>query len=112
MTDLIKCYNDIPVGKENAITYPELCDLWNCSARKVRSILHDLSYFDNGDNYILIRSSTGKGFYKTDDMSEIERYKREIYNRARRTFAPAKKIRRLEKERGGETWQKRKDFIG
>ena len=106
MPDLIKCYNDIPIGKENAITYPELCELWKCSARQVRNILHELSYLDNGDDFVLIRSSHGKGFYKTDNMAEIERYKREIYNRARRTFAPAKKIRRIEKERGGDLWQK------
>lgn len=101
MPDLIKCYNDIPIGKENAITYPKLCELWECSERQVRHILHELSYLDNGDNYVLIRSSHGKGFYKTDNMAEIERYKKEIYNRARRTFAPAKKIRRILKESGG-----------
>lgn len=85
----------IPVGKENAIPYPELCELWGCSERTVRHILHDLSYFDNGDNYILIRSSQGKGFYKTDNLAEIDRYRQECTNRARKTFAPLKKIRRV-----------------
>lgn len=91
-------WNDIPVGKENAITYPELCVKWNCTARKVRYILHELSYWDNGDNMILIRSSHGKGFYKTDNISDIEKYKRECTNRARHTFAPLRKIRRVMKE--------------
>lgn len=85
----------IPVGRENAITYPELCLLWNCSERKVRSILHELSYWDNDDEYILIRSSHGRGFYKTDNVQDIEKYKRECTNRARHTFAPLKKINRL-----------------
>lgn len=91
-------WNCIPVGKENAITYPELCLMWDCTARKVRYILHQLSYHDNGDNYILIRSSHGKGFYKTDNAEDIEKYKRECTNRARHTFAPLRKIRRVLKE--------------
>ena len=36
-------WNDIPIGRENAITYPELCELWKCSERTVRRILHELS---------------------------------------------------------------------
>ena len=94
-------WNDIPVGRENAITYPELCEKWHCSARKVRYILHELSYFDNGDKYILIRSSHGKGFFKTDNVAEIEKYKKECTNRARHTFAPLRKIRRVLKELEG-----------
>lgn len=89
----------IPVGKENAITYAELCEKWSCSERTVRRILHELSYNDNGDNYVLIRSSHGKGFYKTDDIADIERYRKECSNRARRTFAPLKKIDRILKSK-------------
>lgn len=92
---LLYYWNCIPIGKENAITYPELCVLWNCDARKVRYILHDLSYMDNGDNMILIRSSHGKGFYKTDNAAEIEKYKNECINRAKHTFAPLRKINRV-----------------
>lgn len=86
---------DIPIGKNNAITYPELCKKWGTGERMVRKILHDLSYYDNGDRYILIRSSHGKGFYKTDDVQEINRYRVECTNRAKRTFAPLRKIRRV-----------------
>ena len=93
---------DIPIGRENAITYPELCVLWGCSERKVRQILHDLSYMDNNDKYVLIRSSRGKGFYKTDNVQEIERYRIECTNRAKRTFAPLRKIRRVLKEANNE----------
>lgn len=92
-------YNDIPIGKENAVTYPILCAKWGCSARTVRRILHELSYTDNGDGYIIIRSSRGNGFYKTDNLAEIEKYKRECTNRAKHTFAPLRKIRRVLNER-------------
>lgn len=96
--NLEKFWDDIPVGRENAITYDELMQKWNCKERKVRTILHELSYFDNGDRFILIRSSRIKGFYKTDNLDEITRYQRECTNRARHTFAPLRKIRRVVKE--------------
>lgn len=88
-------WNDIPVGKENAVTYSELCARWGCNTRQARQILHDLSATDNGDNYILIRSGGCKGFYKTDDENEIRAYKRECINKGRSVFAPVKKINRV-----------------
>jgi hypothetical protein len=88
-------WDDIPVGKENAFTYDDLCYIWCCEPRKARQILHELSMYDNGDNYILIRSSGCKGFYRTDDEREIEAYKRECLNRGRNVFAALKKVNRV-----------------
>lgn len=88
-------WNDIPVGRKSAVTYDELCALWHCDERTARARLHTLSLYDNGDNYILIRSSKGKGFYKTDDETEIKAYKRECLNKGRSVFAPVKKINRV-----------------
>lgn len=93
--DNVKCWDDIPVNKENAVTYAELCKKWNCNERAARAILHELSSFDNGDDFILIRSSSGKGFYKTDDESEIQAYKKECLNKGRSVFAPIRKINRV-----------------
>ncbi len=88
-------WNDIPVGKANAVTYAELCDKWECNERSARAILHKLSTYDNGDNYILIRSSGCKGFYRTDDETEMQAYKRECLNKGRSIFAPVMKINRV-----------------
>ena len=88
-------WEDIPVGKKNAVTYPVLCELWQCDERTARARLHDLSTEDNGDNYILIRSGGCKGFYRTDDEREIEAYKRECLTKGRSVFAPIKKINRV-----------------
>jgi hypothetical protein len=63
--------------------------------RKARAILHALSLYDNGDDYILIRSSSGKGFYKTDNETDITAYRRECLNKGRSVFAPVKKINRV-----------------
>ena len=92
---LEKLWNDIPVGKENAVTYSALCGLWKCDERTARARLHELSLYDNGDDFILIRSGGCKGFYKTDDAKEIEAYKRECLNKGRSVFAPVKKINRV-----------------
>lgn len=88
-------WNEIPNGKENAVSYLDLKLRWNKNEREVRRILHDLSGYDNGDNFILIRSGHTKGFYKTDAQGEIEAYKRECLNKGRSVFAPVKKINRI-----------------
>jgi len=93
--DLQHFWESIPVGKSNAVTYEELVGLWGMSERQVRKLLAELSGFDNGDNYILIRSSRHEGFYRTDDPADISAYKRECRSRAMRTLAPIKKINRV-----------------
>ena len=88
-------WNDIPTERKNAVTYNDLMTIWNTDARGVRRILHELSCYDNGDNYVLIRSPKNKGFYKTDDKDEIEDYKRVCLNMGRSVFAPVRKINRI-----------------
>lgn len=88
-------WQSIPVGEENAIEYPALCLRWGTNERTVRRILHELSKGDNQDNYILIRSGHGKGFYRTDDIPTILAYKRECLSKGRSIFAPIKKINRV-----------------
>lgn len=85
----------IPIGKENAITYADLMRMWGINKRGVRFKLHQLSQQDNGDGLVLIRSSKLRGFYRTDNREEIEAYRQEVYNRARHTFAPFRKIDRI-----------------
>lgn len=88
-------WEDIPIGIENARTYAELRIIWNCTERRARAILHDLSLYDSGDDFILIRSSKTKGFYRTDDEEEMKAYKRECLAKGRSIFAPVKKINRV-----------------
>lgn len=95
MEELEYYWQSIPVGKENRVSYNDLSIRWGMNKRMVRHVLHRLSSIDNGDQMILIRSSSLNGFYRTDDRDEIRRYRQEVYNRARRTFAPFKKINRI-----------------
>lgn len=88
-------WSELPVGKENAVDYPTLCLMWGRTERAVRDILHELSRYDNGDDYVLIRSGKTKGFYKTNDKDEIAAYRRECLNKGRSVFAPVKKCNRV-----------------
>lgn len=86
---------DLPIGKNNAVTYDDLRSIWGRDRRGVRQILHDLSLYDNGDNYVLIRSGKTRGFYKTDDLEEIAAYRKECLNKGKSVFAPVKKCNRV-----------------
>lgn len=88
-------WSQVPIGRENAWSYEELCAAWHSDQRMVRKILHDLSAFDNGDDMILIRSSKNAGFYRTNNPEEIRAYRLECLNRGRRTLAPLRKIDRV-----------------
>ncbi len=85
----------IPIGRENALTYHDLRIRWNVTERRARSILHELSLYDSGDDFILIRSARSRGFYRTDDKAEMKAYKRECLAKGRSIFAPVKKINRV-----------------
>lgn len=93
--DCLTYWETIPIDEQNAVSYEELCAKWGLSERRVRIILHDLSSIDNGDDYILIRSSSGKGFYRTSDRERIEKYKNECLSKGRSNLAPVKKINRV-----------------
>ena len=94
-------WNELPTGRENAATYDDLCLSWGKSKREVRRILHELSLYDNGDDFVLIRSGKTRGFYKTDNLAEIAAYRKECLNKGRSVFAPVRKCNRV--LRGEET---------
>lgn len=88
-------WNDIPFSKDRAVTYPELSRMWEMKERECRRILHELSRFDIGDGFVLIRSSKQKGFYKTDDKDEIAAYRQEMYNKGRSLFSTLGKMDKI-----------------
>ena len=90
-----KLWNSIPTTKEKAVSYFDLQIMWEMNLREVRRTLQKLSTGDNGDDYVLIRSGTVNGFYKTDDKVIIERYRKEVLAKGRSLFAPVKKCNRI-----------------
>jgi len=93
--NLIEYWHDIPTGKENAITYDELHDKWHYKRREVRKILQALNDCNGLEGYILIRSAHSKGFYKTNDRSEIIMYKDEMLKKANAYLEQVKKVNAL-----------------
>lgn len=95
-TELFNYWAALPIDTSGIVaTYDDLCGVWNCDRRRVRLILAALSDYDNGDEYILIRSSHSAGFYLTKDRDKIAAYRREVYARAMNTLKPLKKIKRV-----------------
>lgn len=93
-------YADIPIGRDNAITRPELAAKWGVSDRLARHIIAKLRAEDNGDGYVIVSFSSRTGYYRTNDPQEILHFKREMVKRARNTFAPLKKARRVLRQNG------------
>ena len=86
---------DIPIGREKAITREQLRLRWGCSDRIMRRAIADMRAEDNGDGYIIVSYSSGKGYYRTSDPDEIRHFIAEQSRRARNTFLPIKKARRV-----------------
>lgn len=87
--------DDIPIGAENAITREALARKWNTNDRTAREIIAKLRADDNGDGYVIVSHSNGRGYYRTDNIDQIRHFFNETMNRARHTFLPLKKVRRI-----------------
>ena len=88
-------YNDIPIGKENAITKKALQVKWRMTASAVRRTIQELRAADFGDNMVIISRSSGSGYYRTNNLDEIIAYKQEVLNRGKHTFLPLRKVNRI-----------------
>lgn len=88
---------DIPIGAENAITRAELARKWGVDDRTARERIAELRAQDNGDEYVIVSHSRGsvRGYYRTNDPEVIKRYVNEVHSRARNTFLPLRKARRV-----------------
>ena len=93
-------YNDIPIGKSNAITRDALAKLWGKSDRHTRQIIQDLRNQDNGDNYIIVSQANGYGYFRTDDPEIIADFIRDTQARAANTLLPLQKAKRIMRENG------------
>lgn len=88
-------YESIPIGKENAISKYELCELWIMDERTVRDTIAKLREQDNGDDLVIVSTSKQAGYYRTDNRDEIAKFKEEVTNRGKHTFKPLRKVNRI-----------------
>lgn len=92
-------FYDIQIGKQNAITRADLASLWGVSDRAARQIIAEMRADDNGDSFVIVSTSGGSGYYRTDDIKEIEHFRNECRHRAIKCMEPTRKAERLLGER-------------
>ena len=65
--------------------------------RLARRRIAELRAEDNGDEYVIVSHSRGgvRGYYRTNDPEVIKHYVNEVHSRARNTFLPLRKARRV-----------------
>lgn len=88
-TRLKEILNAIPYGKENAISRTELTLRLNIEDRMLRKAIETLR--KRGE--IILSSSHSKGYWRSDDVNEIERYLNECDSRCRKTAMTNHKMR-------------------
>lgn len=93
-------YNELPIGREAAVTRRELAERWGMSECQVRHKIAELRSIDNGDDYIIYSSSDPRsaGYYKSNDPFERRAFIAEVKSRAINTFKPLRKANRIERD--------------
>lgn len=84
-------YNDIPIGRENAVTKQQLAIKWGINERRVRETIARLRLIDFQDNFVIVSFSDSKGYFKTNNIYEIKHFIAETENRAREIRKPLKR---------------------
>ncbi len=76
---------DIPVGRENAISRKNLAAFWGVSDREARRIVSALRTIDDGTDYVIVSVSRFSGYYRTNNPDEIDHFRNEMVKRIRST---------------------------
>ena len=71
----------IPIGREYAITRDELSRLTGLGDRKLRKEIARLRSDDDGTNLVIVSTSDGSGYFRTDKLDEIEHFIAEMTKR-------------------------------
>lgn len=86
----------IPFGKDNAITRQRLVELTGLPDRQIRKHIEEA----RAQGEIIINDGDGRGYYRSDDLDEIERQYRQDTNRAMAILIRRKFLRRRLKAAG------------
>ncbi len=95
--------DDIPIGRENAISRKNLAALWNVSDREARRFVADLRTIDDGTDYVIVSASRFSGYYRTNDPSEIDWFVAEMVKRIRNIVKAIKVARAVSERRKKES---------
>ena len=87
---------DIPVGRECAISRAKLARLWRTDERNARHIIASFRAQPDDDGYaILSTAGPPSGYWRSNNADEIESYIRETYSRAQNTFLAMRDAKRV-----------------
>lgn len=92
---LERYWDDIPTGKENAISRAALMRKWNKSDREVRRIICDLRNDERFGDAVICSSHRNEGYFKSTEPAHIAQFIKETRNRAINTLKPAKNAARV-----------------
>lgn len=96
--------NDIPYGRQFAISRKALARIWNCDERAVRRFVALLRRVPGDDETVILSSSSTfpAGYWRSSDPQEISAFIAEMTNRARNTFGALRDARRVLKNIQGK----------
>lgn len=102
-----KFLNDIPIGRENAISRQGLMVKWGLSDREVRRRIAGLRTFDDGSNMVIVSDSRGGGYFRSNNLPDIQHFVAEMLSRTGKinsavAIAKCIELRLEQKERYGE----------
>ena len=79
--------DDIPIGRDRAISRSDLARKWQMDDRSVRRCIHRLRAQHNTEHgpWAILSTSTGgiDGYWRSSDPDEIARYNAEVISRAK-----------------------------
>lgn len=76
----------IPIGRENAVTRRQLCELTGMNDREVRRQISQLRSVDDGTELVIVSLSNGRGYYRSSNPDEIRHFIAEMRKRNRMVF--------------------------
>lgn len=92
--------DNIPFGKDNAISRERLVQLTGMTDRAIRKSIQEL----REDGEIILSSSHGKGYWRSDEASEIGKYIAENRSRIRKLYKTNKKLTEYYYARTGQKY--------
>lgn len=84
---------DIPIGRENAITAEQLAAAWGCNPRAAREAVARLRALPSADGLVICSDTRSSGFWRSNDPSEIRDFIISMERRARSTFSALRSAR-------------------
>lgn len=92
--------NDIPVGRENAISRARLAEKWDMKDREMRKTIAQMRAVSTNLDYAILSSAQVDGYWRSNDPQELDDFIKETSARARSVFVSLRMARRVQTNAG------------